>query len=68
MAGSRSKKSGGQYDGPKKQKYVPIPGVIHTEERLRKAKDLGLGSGMADSAKKKIKEAKKRRFPDPNDY
>jgi len=42
MSGSRSKKSGGEYDGPKS------------------AKDLSLGTGMAEKAKEETMSAQER--------
>lgn len=55
MSGSRSKKSDGKYDNPRKGDK-PRP------------EDVPLGTGMANQAKEDLKKIKKKRFPDPNKY
>lgn len=58
MSGSRSKKSDGKYDNPKAGEKKP----------KRNPDDVPLGTGGANQAKEDLKEIKKKRFPDPDDY
>jgi hypothetical protein len=57
MAGSRSKKSGGQYDDPN------APDAKDGKDQDYKGKpspdDINLGTGMLDKAKQKLKDRKK---------
>jgi len=42
-----------------KKKYVPIPDLITPKNRPKTAKDVNLGSGMADNAKNAILKRKR---------
>lgn len=64
MAGSRSKKSGGQYDDP------GYPAMIDSTkyEKIKKGKPKIKGSGQAAKAGRDLKEIREERFPDPDNY